>query len=116
MAHDIFCDFLTTTEMDVFSLKVTKDGHRISRVVIGGKAEEFCQLFCYILYQLQAGDRAGPRYLAIMRNGFLLTKIYLFKGFPFHIECSCVSFQEKRSYGSLWQGTNCLQTVTGDPF
>ena len=86
MAHDIFCDFLTTTEMDVFSLKVTKDGHRISRVVvIGGRAGEFCQLFCYILYQLQAGDRAGPRYLAIMRNGFLLTKIYLFKGFPFHI-------------------------------
>ena len=87
MAHDIFCDFLTTTEMDVFSLKVTKDGHRISRVVvIGGRAGEFCQLFCYILYQLQAGDRAGPRYLAIMRNGFLLTKIYLFKGFPFHVE------------------------------
>ena len=104
MAHDIFCDFLTTTEMDVFSLKVTKDGHRISRVVMGGSAGEFCQLFCYILYQLQAGDRAGPRYLAIMRNGFLLTKIYLFKGFPFHIECSCVSFQEKRSLDLCGKG------------
>ena len=45
MAHDIFCDFLTTTEMDVFSLKVTKDGHRISRVVIGGKLRNFANFF-----------------------------------------------------------------------
>ena len=27
----------------------------------------------------------------------------------------CILRREKE-FGSLWQGTNCLQTVTGDPF